>query len=113
MQQLREAGHTVTVDWPSLTTGDDSSLTPERASIAAEEDLRGIERAELLWLIMPEKPSIGCFVELGYALARLRQEDLFGILVSGSWRRTIFAQTADVSRFARHEHALEYIRAFY
>jgi hypothetical protein len=80
---------------------------------AADDDLRGVHKADLFWLVMPEEgsTSTGAWVELGYALAKFPSRMMIhdcAILVSGRSRKCIFADLAD-HRFADHDEALAYI----
>lgn len=71
MQALRESGWIVTVDWPARVAaakGADAELPFDEARRIATHDLAGVANAAVLWLVLPTAPSVGCWVELGYAL---------------------------------------------
>ena len=69
MRSVREAGHEVTYDWTVdvRNAGTGSPDDPGVRSRAALADLRGVERAEVFWLVQPENSSTGAWVELGVA----------------------------------------------
>jgi len=50
----------------------------------ATEDLRNVDDADILWVLLPDGRSDGAFTELGYAVAKQKQ-----ILTSGD-NRSIF-----------------------
>lgn len=65
-------GHEITLDWTKdvrAATVLDDALSPSRCAELAAADLRAVEQAETLVLLIPKTPSTGCWVELGYALA--------------------------------------------
>lgn len=104
MQRLRDAGHTIAVDWVAniRAVGD---ANPREASENdryrwTEDDLDGASDADVFWLLVPEKPSIGCWVELGWC-SRVSGAQ---IIVSGDWRKSIFTSLAD-ARYDTHDEA--------
>jgi len=104
--RLRAAGHVITYDWMRelrCCPVADHDLSHEARMQYALDDMRGVLSAHLVWLLVPENTSAGCWVELGIALGR---GDL--VAVSGSWSRCIFADLA-AYRFSDHESALEWI----
>lgn len=105
--KLRKAGIEVTLDWPAniRAVGD---ANPREASEAdrlrwTRADLDGVAAADIFWLLIPWKRSIGCWAELGAAQAWARE-----IIVSGDWRKTIFTSLAD-KRFDSHQEAFDWI----
>ena len=94
ISRFTNAGIEITHDWTAdvfahaLTPQDD--LADETRRLYAQQDLEAVVRASIFWLIVPEKPSIGCYVELGAALVTLKPI----IYVSGAHRRTIFTSLA-------------------
>jgi hypothetical protein len=66
-------------------------------------DLEGVDKADLVWVMVPKVDSIGCYVEMGYALA-LRKP----LIVSGDiLPNNIFALLG--KHFETHQNALEHI----
>jgi len=64
---------------------------------SASDDLGGVARADVLWLLAPDVPSTGAWVELGYALGGGHCGVRRRIVVSGPARpRCVFAALADV-----------------
>jgi hypothetical protein len=61
MQQLREMGHTITHDWTanvrSVGDANPRTVTHKQRSQWAADDLRGIEEASLVWVMLPIKRS--------------------------------------------------------
>jgi hypothetical protein len=110
MQQLRETGHTITHDWTanvrSVGDANPRTATHEQRSQWAADDLRGIEEASLVWVMLPIKPSFGCAFEAGAAVGAGTR-----VIISGDWRATIFSSQA-YARFNEHDHALEWIRLY-
>ncbi len=68
LDQLRSAGIAITHDWTTCPGFDRESTREEQMRWAAE-DLDGVRRADLLWLICPAEKSEGAHAELGFALA--------------------------------------------
>jgi hypothetical protein len=110
MDALRAAGVRITCDWVAAIEAAGAAnegLTDEQRRRYASEDLYGLRLADVVWLLAPETPSAGAWVELGYAMAwrHLR------IVVSGPSRvRCVFAALADLET-DRDEDALAEIVA--
>ena len=118
---LKKHSHTITFDW-TVVVRRAGSASPDDLDVrraAAESDLRGVERSDLMWLVQPDEASTstGAWVELGYAHAL---KDLRGrsvgvraaappvLVVSGASKKCIFSDLAD-HRFASHDDALAFI----
>lgn len=76
---IRSIGWEVVHDWVAdvrrerLEGGrQDSDLSDEERRTFAHKDLTSVGDAELVWLLVPNNPSTGAWVELGYALALTR-----------------------------------------
>jgi nucleoside 2-deoxyribosyltransferase len=119
MAKVRESGHRITFDW-TVPVREAGSGSPDDAGIrraAALADLRGVESADVVWLIQPEatSTSTGAWVELGFALAHKEAAALREgakrplIMVSGESKKCIFADLADM-RFLSHDDAFEYLK---
>ena len=73
-RMLREAGHTLTLDWLTIiervvATGVRECDLPDHEAIAhALLDLDAIRDADAVWLLAPELPTKGAWVELGFAV---------------------------------------------
>lgn len=109
IRRLREHGHYITYDWPANVrkVGDANprEATEDERSMWSDSNLRGARSAMTFWLLVPSKPSIGCWFEMGYAAAwRVAPR----IVVSGDWRGTIFTSIAD-HRFDTHEEAFDFL----
>ena len=110
MGRLREMGHTITHDWIA-TIRANGEANPRGASHRqrvrwSAEDIAGIEEADVVWVVLPVKPSFGCAFEAGFALGHGHS-----MIVSGDWRASIFTSQAE-ARFNQHEHALEWLRLY-
>ena len=82
-QARRVPGLRVTLDWTlsiDFYGGADQRPDSEREA-NAQLDFDAIERADMLWLLLPETHSKGVWAELGYAV-RLRRVRQFEIIVS-------------------------------
>lgn len=69
---LQAAGWALAHDWVAQMNAchiPDVDLPIEAQRRYAEADLAGVRRAQVFWLLAPSTPSIGAYVELGYALA--------------------------------------------
>lgn len=107
--RLREIGHEITHDWISQvrdTIGPDHELSHETRHACALDDMRGVLRADLVWILAPQPTNVscGCWVELGMALAASST-----IVVSGPWKRCIFADLTP-HRYDHHDVAFSWIR---
>lgn len=102
MNALRELGHTITHDWVTeverVGSANPVDATLDEAAMWADEDLQGVEAAEVVWLLAPERDGFGAGVELGYAIALgmwdMDKQDL-RIVCSGPYQRSIFTSMAD------------------
>ena len=74
----------------------------------ASDDLSGATSCDFFWLLVPkpESLSIGCWVEFGAALTRFPRPKT--VIVSGDWRCTVFAASAD-RRFTEHQDAFNWL----
>ncbi len=106
MNALRAEKIEITCDWPAAirAAGDANPADDAIREKAANEDLDGVESADIFWLMVPaQKGSAGAWVELGYAIARDMR-----IVISGEFRKCIFTSLAD-EMFDTHEAALAHI----
>jgi hypothetical protein len=117
IDRLEGAGITISHDW---TVGDtdphknadgaarsETLLSREEQWGHAKADLRGVEIADVVWLLLPETGGTGCFIEFGYALAIGKP-----CLVSGV-PRTIFQTHPLVLTWESHEAALASLVSHY
>jgi hypothetical protein len=100
---LRERGYDITHDWMADVRANahrpDREIPADERCGYALRDVGGVLVADAMWLLAPSNGSIGCWVELGFALgARIVP------IVSGPWR-TIFQDLPVVHRFERDEDA--------
>lgn len=76
--RCREAGFTITEDWVAemRASAPDAQLDADHLMACAKADIRGVETADVVWLLAPpaSKPSAGCWVEAWKA--RRREEEL-------------------------------------
>ncbi len=72
------------------TTTRDSELSDSDAIDQARLCLKGVEDAEAVWLLAPNSPTRGAWVELGVAHSESKL-----IVGSGDYRQSIFCQLAD------------------
>lgn len=106
VHRVREAGAVITYDWCAAMRAEtraDHAIPSDELQVYATNDLSGIAHADSFWLLAPEEPSLGCWTELGYALARGRR-----VVVSGPWQRCIFAHRAE-HKFSAHDDALSFL----
>lgn len=104
--RLRTEGHVITHDWMReirMCPVMDHELSHEARHTYALDDMRGVLSADMVWILCPDNQSIGCWVELGMALAIGATT-----VVSGNFSRCIFADLAP-HRFATHEEAFTWI----
>src|ERR1700747_2806340 len=107
MRRLREAGFEITHDWIAEMDQEktpDNELSHEKAEKYGRRNLYGVLQADLFWLMIPENQSLGAWVELGYALARM------GVIVSGDRTKSIFVHLS-CDHFKTHEEAFEFIKS--
>ena len=80
----------LTFDWPqAIAQHDESFVTPAQN---AKDELQGVLRADVFWLLRPSNHSTGAWTELGMAIvAAVYQDKRREIVVSGRGRSNIFA----------------------
>jgi nucleoside 2-deoxyribosyltransferase len=104
MAQLRAAGHEVVHDWPAIIeargVANPLDATQDERWDWAIDDLQGVKRADVLWLLVPNEEGAGAFVELGYALALGKP-----VIASGVYLRSIF--TAMAACYDRDDQAFQ------
>lgn len=70
---VRECGGFVCSTWlqtaPEKWAGKDDRYDVDVQRQCAESDLADLRSADVLWLLWPTQPTVGAYVELGYALA--------------------------------------------
>jgi hypothetical protein len=111
-QLVERQGHVITLGWWEAVLANreagipDTALSHEQRKAFAQADLAAVTTADVFWLLAPNAPSTGCWVELGCALAGP------GVItvVSGAWQRCIFADMAD-HRFDAHTDALAWLKS--
>jgi hypothetical protein len=107
MRKLESAGYVITEDWTKSVIANrnegktDAALTLEEMTIFASNDRGGVLSADMFWLVIPTGKSVGCWVELGMAIAHAIPS-----VVSGVWEGKIFCALAD-QRCATHDEALQ------
>ncbi len=110
MGRLRLAGIEVTSSWPEviLKVGVANPMDASREQRRAwpVTDLAEVQSAAMLWLLCPTKPTIGAYVELGYA-AGIASPGRY-IFASGPEPKTIFTSIANY--YATDEEAFEEIK---
>jgi len=84
MNALRAADIEVTSTWVDVIAAsggasNPESITHEQRYDYAIKDVSEVANARVLWLLMPQSPSMGAFFEFGFARARGHQ-----VLVSGA-----------------------------
>jgi hypothetical protein len=97
-------GVLITLDWVAVMNSvstPDPELTADERWKYASADLHAINEAHVVWLLIPssEKPTIGAWIEYGYALGCGKR-----IVVSGDERRSLFTARAHLL-CATHEEA--------
>ena len=109
MSAVRALGHTITVDWVALVesvgSANPRSAPHDMRHKWSQRDLDGVYSADILWLIIPDGHSIGCWLELGAAIGIKTVHKI----CSGDWRTSIFTSLAD-RRFDSHDDALEWLK---
>lgn len=117
MGALRDAGWTVTEDWPTAEAASgktDAELDDATATRAALRDIEGVARAGVFWLVAPGVPSFGAPFELGVAVALRRAaisaSQRIRIVISGD-APSIFARLAD-ERYPTHLEALAVLTGY-
>lgn len=109
MARLRQAGIELTHDWVQVINDHggltNRGLSEEARMRIAREEVEAVEHADVFWIIVPDGPSCGCWVELGvaYTLSQFRAHT--HIVASGDIHKSVFTSLADTC-FAHHEDAL-------
>lgn len=125
IKAARILGYTVTHDWTyevlaaHETRTSDASLTPAQQRQISMDDLRGVERADVLWCVWPSGYSHGMAVEFGFGLGitrmnRVMKEPIVTplIIVSGpESSRCIFTSLA-AHRFDDDKMALHFLGGY-
>lgn len=109
--ELRAAGWVITEDWcAALRTqrAPEHELTAAEAEEIAVACLRGVITADVFWLLAPSAPSVGAWVELGYARNERECRVPYEIIVSGACP-SVFAALAD-ARYPSHLEALHHLK---
>jgi hypothetical protein len=106
---LLEQGVQITHDWTEdiRHTSQFTSVPESYRRACAVEDLHGVAKANLVWILSPPADihSIGCWVEMGYAIAKQKP-----VLISGPLAPSnIFALLDSVRRYDKHEEAFDHI----
>lgn len=102
-QWVREEGHTITHDWaatiPAGHQGGDDGLTHQQAQTAAERDLRGVRRADLI-IALYHPALFGGLIEVGAAIAHGWPVWLTaaGVWSVDDWRESVFFHLSNVHR---------------
>ncbi len=95
MAAVEALGHTISHDWVKCVEEEGEanpvSATHTQRANWAEDDLAGVQEADVLWLLMPEDAGFGAGVEFGYALSKPWKR----IVVSGAFERSIFPALAN------------------
>lgn len=108
VRRVRELSITVTHDWCAVMRAEprrDVAIPRVEMREYALEDLRGVAKADIFWLLAPEAQSTGCWTELGYALALS-----VPILVSGVARRRNVFTHLSTHEFESHDLAIDFLR---
>jgi hypothetical protein len=95
-QKLIGEGIRITYNWiadcKEYPKEEDLSITKKRAY--AYNDISGVMKADLFWLLIPKIGGCGCWVELGLAIERNQHYSTW-IILSGDQNRTLFSSYAD------------------
>lgn len=114
--KLEARGHTITYAWwkDVEKNGPDEGVEPDELLRCATADRDGVMAADAFWLIAPEHGGVGCWIELGMAIARC---DLDGgpiVVVSGAYGRSLFWLLHEVDEaFSYHDDAFAFLNAGY
>lgn len=120
---LRAAGHEITHDWPAVIRRvrieggqKDSDLTDEERHGHAHDDLLAVERADVLWLLVPDAPTSGAWVELGFAIGLAWPDTATEgprlVIVSGAkHRNALFCSMGDQA-FDDDQAALDWLKNY-
>lgn len=113
MRAVEAQGHMITHDWTEAVManggeGNPVGLSNEAAAEYATLDLQAVAQAGVIWLMCPDKPTCGAWVQLGYALAIKEHYPRLRILISGNMAQCIFTRLG-THFFKTHEEALEWL----
>ena len=110
--KARDAGFAIALNWPAVVrangSGNPRDASHEQRLLWSKQDLYAARDADIFWLLIPTKPTIGAWVEFG---ALLYEDDVCKV-VSGDWRASIFTSFAD-RRFDEHGEAFRWIQDRY
>ena len=98
IKRLEQAGLVISFDWTKVVraAGSGSPSNPDIRWQGAVQDLGGVERCDIFWLLHPHNSSTGAWVEFGHALAFKKVRGMMGvrkpiIVVSDASMKCIFA----------------------
>jgi hypothetical protein len=81
MAKLRAACIVITYDWTqNIRYSKNNPIDDKYRKDCALLELQGIDESDLVWLLLPTVPSIGCYVEMGYALGKQKLLVLSGLI---------------------------------
>lgn len=114
--RLIAAGVEITFDWPAniVQAGKpDHEFTHEERQLHSEKNIKGIEDADVFWLLIPSGASKGAWLELGYAHALMRWRPAsepvgphrIAVVVSGAAIASNFTSMRGTIFFHDHEAA--------
>lgn len=121
--RLASAGWEITYPWWNLIKEErakgvttDADLSIDYMVKVAREERDAVLASDVLWLLAPEKPSRGCWVELGIALGKQKTLDhLFPeevgreiVVISGKSTQTLFGCLGGFLG-ETHEDAFEFL----
>jgi hypothetical protein len=113
MDRLEAAGHHVhrwdrDVAAARAAGMTDADLPVDVRDACALGDTEAIDEADIFWLLVPSMPSVGAWIEFGFALGRY---DGPRLVVSGDGGRSIFFSPSvfELVTFDDHEAALRWI----
>jgi hypothetical protein len=107
MRKLEAGGYKISEDWTKSVIANREANKPDTAMSLSEmtkfavADRAGVLSADMFWLIIPTNLSIGCWVELGMAIAHAMPS-----IISGAWQGKIFCTLAD-KIVDTHDEALD------
>ena len=111
VKRLKEAGFLIAHDWCAVVRKVGSANTVMTCAERRGHTLTDREAsqcADVFWLLVPKRVSVGCWVEFGYATSS--GSNAKRVVVSADDERSIFTALADES-FETHESAFRYIVA--
>ena len=116
LDRLRAAGIVITHDWTKIVRraecGNPRELRQEDRRQLVDGDLLGILKADVFWLLVPERSSGGAWAKYGYALGLTESRMQRTIIVSGDWRKKsieFFTSFAHL-RFDSHDKAMQWLK---